>query len=474
MKNHKFNDRNSFAIVLFLVLLSNPAFTQTRNTVWLDGFRNTTSHGWGGVPNNFYDLRGYDFVDLIANNADSTAEYDLSLGIFGAATQVEPQLDGHDNVLGIAHDMGGLVLRDLANKDNTLSAMILNGVPNNGSAAINFATKSDGSGITLAQNLVEGVQAIQAGDDCSNCGLVATFQAWIDEIDNSKAVLGQMARNSSEINTLNQNPPDIPFAVLWGSMEVFSITSLMSSKHFAFSGVGVAFEDQFTKCYTERLSRDREDAKKAFFHSTIDNTVGFFGNVLNFVGGLLGDGVTPGDIIGSVGEFVNNAKDNIISQIEAERERDQELARILRCELANQYLATQWQLSLIAFGSFTTEEVTIGPDMSFCEQYCWDNLDPSPYTSPTHAQFGACVMDCMDNPGTPILTETVYVAEENDGLLTEGEQLLAGADYVYHLYDHNHFQETKLSSHSGSGTLNDALQELFDGTAGMAFEIPQQ
>jgi hypothetical protein len=465
MSTHKLYIRSTFIAITIFTFFITSVSSQTRSTIWLDGATNTTSHGWAGVPNQF--LLGYDFENLNMTNTDPNAEYDLNLGVFGAASQIEPQLDGHDNVLGIAHDMGGLVLRDLANKDNSLSAMILNGVPNQGSAAINFATEAQVGDKTRAQLMIDGVQNITAGDDCQDCELVEAFQTWIDEIAENSNVFDQMARGSVEINTLNANPPpeNVPFAILWGSVEELSISTLMSSWYFP--GTGDA--DHYTKCYTERLAKAKKDANTDFIISTIDNVIHFYGDYLEYIGAI--DIEEPFSIIAALGDFIKDAKDRITGQIEDVRERDQELAKILRCEVANQIMAIEWELALGEFGSVVTEEVEISPDIAYCEAQCWSQFEG---TTPTHAQFGACVYDCMNSDDTPVITETVYVGSASDGLLLEYEQKLDGAVAEYHLYEHNHFQETKLSSTSSVGTLNHALDELFSGSAGPAFTIPKQ
>lgn len=466
MNSYTIFTRHGFLTVVILAFFATSLTSQTRSTIWLDGFRNTTSHGWGGVPNVYYDLADYDFVAINRDNTNSNIDYDLNLGVFGAASQMEPQLDGHDNVLGIAHDMGGLVLRDLANKDNSLSAMILDGVPNQGAAALNFTTVADGNEgtRTRAQAIIDGAQDIIADDECENCNLIEAFKEWIDEIALNKEYLRQMRRNSEEVNTLNANPPDIPFVILWGSVEELSFSTLMSSYHSTGDNNG----DIYTDCYARTLAEEKKKYQEDLVLNTIDNVVDFYGSYLEYQGTVFSD---PLEIISAIGDFIKDAKDNITDQIEDVRDRDQELARILRCEAAVQIINVDWNYALNEFGSLATEEVVIGSDIVYCEQQCHEQFEG---TNPNHAQFGACVADCMNSDNTPVLTETVYVAAPSDGLLLENEQKLSGFVDEYHLHEHNHFQETKLSSNSGVGTLNHALDELFSGSAGPAFAIPKQ
>lgn len=464
---------------LALLLLPSWALGQ-RNTIWLDGIVPTTSKGWRGTPNAMRNFYQYDFVDLVATNASSSQAYSPILGVRDedtplsptAAMQMGPMLDNRDNVLGIAHDFGGLVLRELANSDNSLSAMILDGVPNQGSSAVKLAKSSDNpDDLSPAQLMVNNAKAIQKGQDCDDCDAIGIFETWINALStNSTDVFTQMATGSPQVNYLNNNPPAIPFAVLWGSVENLSLLSLMDSRTS-----NQPWSTPIENCAAKAMEEARADYETDLEILGLINTVsGLFGRAMSMIGNILGDGGTPspGTVLAEFGDWMIAERESIIEDLRAQREADQKLARILRCELSHQLLATEWQLGLFEYGTIEvgTEEVPLLPEASqaLCIQYCHGQFSGFPGLS----VFGDCVTDCTTNP--PTQTVTVYKPEENDGLLLKSEQMLAGAVFVYHLEEHNHFQETALSGQAAPGTLGHALQELFDGAAGAAFAVPKQ
>ncbi|RMG88373.1 MAG: hypothetical protein D6714_00845 [Bacteroidetes bacterium] len=400
------------------------------------------------------DIHNYDLFNVISLQGLPNSAYQPQLGVFGAGQNLETALSNtsFENILGIGHDYGGLVLRGMADGSNALTAVILDGVPNQGSNAIRFAIESEGTaGLSKAQAVIKGVQAIKGGDDCSDCQLVETFETWINELKANEAVFSQMTPNSDVIQTLNQTLPTVPYVILYGTKESFSITSLMSSFFFPNTGD----DDHFTRCYLETLQRERQDAKDAIVLETIDNTLGFFAGTLNLFKEILENG---GALTG-ITEHILSKKTEITDQIRAIQEKEKELARILRCELANQLLATEWQLALTENGPFLTEIVENVPTYNECLAQCeaegWEDF----------ALYFECIPNCQNN----VTTVEVLVLQENDGLLTQSEQLLEGAVAAYHLENSNHFQETKRSN----PVLMDHLQDIFDGAAGAAFVVPQ-
>ena len=445
-------------LLLFVFLFScfYKSHSQTRNTLWLDGL-STTSLGWGNTPNQLKDLENYDLFNVISLQGLPASVYQPQNGVFGAGDILSGNIGGYDNIIGFGHDYGGLVLRRMANGNNTLSAMVLNGVPNLGSNGISFAIESTGTnGLSEAQRIINGVQAIKSGENCEGCQLVETFEAWVNELKANEAIFSQMLPNSDVIHGLNQaqNMPQIPFVVFYGTKEDLSISSLMSSWYFPNTGDA----DYFSKCYTEELERQRANAEDVFTQNTINSTLGFFGGAIKFIGAIVKDSVpSPATVLTSISNFIASQKEVILNDIRAVKAKDEELARILRCEIANQLLATEWQLALAANGSFDTEEVEYVPTYSECYDYCesegWEDF---------YFDF-FCMPNCLNST----FTETVYVTDSNDGLLLQGEQLLGGAEKTYHLYETNHFQESNL----GHGVLLDHFQDLFDGGAGPAFII---
>ncbi|MEO1261609.1 MAG: hypothetical protein AAFZ15_22580 [Bacteroidota bacterium] len=437
------------------------SYAQERNTVWIRGV-SINSNGWEEVKSEMI-LRGYDFNDLM------NTSFDPSLGVVAAADQVEGMIGNEGDVLGIAHDYGGIVLRDLQLQDPSITAMILDGVPNQGSSGILGAIQNDGpNSLSRAQKLVQAVNLIREGDDCNNCGFIEAFESWIDEMEGAEDFLNDVQQGSPIIENLNSpaNLPSVPFAILWGSVDELSLTSLMSSRAFP------SDSDYFTECFTETLYRERQEAKDATVIATINNTQGFFGNLLSAAASIIpaaaADPTQVTGIIASIGSLLSDSRDRITNQIQAIKQENAELARILRCELSNQLLAAEWQLLLMSNSALEEVEVEVqifGDDYDECITQCgvdmaWGDWDMDL----------TCEEFCADEVeiGTEIIT--VFVADPNDGLLTRSEQQLDGAAAEpFHLIETNHFQETSRLK----DVVNDAFVDLFEGGAGAAFIVPK-
>ncbi|MCB9290272.1 MAG: hypothetical protein H6560_23385 [Lewinellaceae bacterium] len=447
-------NRIKFTALIAALLLVNAASAQ-RNTLWMRGV-SQTSHGWNGTEN-YFEYLGYDFQNYVFSNV-----YQPGLGVEAAADAVAESIENYDDLLGIAHDYGGLVMRDLQHKSDNVSAMVLVGTPNQGSSAIDFATiiEPNANG-TRAQILVDAIQDIKGGDRCDDCDLVGAFDSWITGLYGGREYLSDAGTGSEVLLDLNANMPTVPFAVMWGSVEDFSITRLMSSRAFPSDG------DYYTDCYADRLEMARQKAMKDFYYTTIRNTTGFLGGVLNFIGAV-SPSLDLDNLISRIGSFINSQRQNFITEFEAVRERDEELARILRCEFANQLLAAEWQIALLENSSLEETEVTINIPSEYDE--CMIGCA----TDMAWGDWGmnlTCEEFCAGLPDDETITATALVPELNDGLLTRSEQLLDGAVKTYHLEETNHFQESRAGL---KPVVSDAFEDLFEGSAGDAFRIPKQ
>ena len=451
----------ALSIIVSVCFLSTN-LAQERNTVWIRGL-SANSHGWIEMKTQMA-FEGYDFIDKMFS------DYAPAQGVAAAANQIDGFIGNATDVLGIAHDHGGIVLRQLELQNPQITGMILDGVPNQGSIGIHFATDNDIPGEpTTAQKIYLGVQSIKAGDNCNDCGFDDVFKSWIDEMSGPVAVpiFREIASGSSLIADLNSQTPGVPHAILYGTVDQFSLTSFMSSRSFP-SG-----NDYFTKCYTEALYRARQKAKEDYIRATINNTLGFFAEVFNLTGSIISQGnPNPGAILSAVGSYLNAQRSNIVGQIQAVQQKDAELARILRCELANQVLAAEWELRLQAnSASYTTAQVEVPCNGYGCEEFydCVDDckIDIAFGDKPLGYDCeGYCTQQLAGTTYTT--TITVLTGGKNDGLLTQGEQMLSGAAKVYHLEETDHFQETFRTQQP----VTQHLKELFDGSGGAAFVIP--
>ncbi len=452
---------------LFLLSILSFFFTQTlpaqtRNTVWLDG-TGANSEGWDGTITDMKVL-GYDFVNLVT--IGNGGNYQPGEGIAQAADILAADLD-EENILGIAHDIGGIILRLAQLQNPNISAMILDGVPNQGSLAIDFMVNTPAPGErTEAQRVIDGIQAIKAGQNCDDCQFVEQFELWVNDNFAAREILIDLSPNSQLIQELRspQNQPTVPFVVLWGSASD-PLTKFISNIVFPFSN-----SDPFTKCYTDFLRNARKKAKEQFYLSTIRNTEGFFKKVVNFLKDLIED--TPNildaaqDVIEFVKGFIDNHRNQILAEIQAIRDREEELARVLQCELANQSLSVEWLLALNqnTTPEQTTVEIPILEEYDACLTECGVDMAYGDWDLPyTCEEWCAPILD------QPTTTTVVSLYQPNDLLLTEFEQKLEGAAKVYHLVNTNHVQETD----SKVGVLADHLQDIFDGGAGAAFVIPK-
>ena len=441
-------------LLILAILQVDTAFAQ-RNTLWMNGV-SQTSNGWNASKTHLTYL-GYNFDNLLFSDV-----YEPGLGVQEAADILAGTYGDNNDLLGIAHDYGGLIMRDLQLKDDNISAMILVGVPNQGSSAIDFTTivqpNSDG---TRAQILVDAIQDIKGGDRCEDCDLVNAFDSWINGLYGGRTYLRDAQRESTLITHLTENMPTVPYVVMWGSVEEFSITRLLSSRAFPSDG------DYYSECYARRLEEARQEAKDAFILSTIRNTTGFLGGVLTFIANIA-PGISPSEWISRAGSFLTTQRQNVIAEIQAIKERNEELARILRCEFANQLLSAEWQLAMLENSASETNEIPV----SIPSEY--DNCLLECATDMAWGDWGmnmGCDEFCAGLSDNETTLVTVLVAEENDGFLTRSEQQLDGAAKTYHLEETNHFQESRSDI---KPVVSDAFEDLFEGGAGAAFVVPKQ
>jgi len=453
-------------LVLAVSLHAQNDSPETRNTLWLDGL-STTSKGWDETPRDLKNIYDWDLLNIISLGELPRSVYQPGLGTFDAADELASHLGEYENVLGIGHDFGGLVLRDMADGTNNLSAIVLCGVPNQGSKGIEMAIQSTGAdGESEAQWILEGVKQITDGYECENgCNLVDLFSPWINELKDNEDIFSEMLPNSDVISTLDQNPPQIPHAVFWGSVEEFSITSFLNSLYSPLDNV-----DQITQCYVDNLNAWKEEINDERREERWDAVFGLFNDIKGGIRDLFeGDIDDPWSVFDP---FVAGIVGGVKDWLNSNKEFDDEMERGFRCETANQLLAIDWQLNLMEAGSVETEEVLVGQEYSTnCPEDCAQTVGYSDWTA-----YRQCILDCRNNADQSPLYQTVYITEENDGLLNKSEQLLAGEDFEYHLFETNHFQETDLRHKPAehlAPLLPQAFEDLFDGNAGTAFIVPK-
>lgn len=456
-------------ITLLLTALWTVATAQPRETLWLRGI-NVTSHGWEQTQAR---LRGqlpadtkYDFVDLVSDNAiggGPAVPYLPELGIEGAAqTLTEYAIGNATDVLGFGHDSGGITLRQLAAGANSggLSAMILVGTPNQGSALYRNGSFTVGQNVpSELELLVQRAKSISSSFDCEDCELMDKYEAWVTDIRETANLYTELGDNSNLISELNAQSPSIPHAILYGTTENFSIASLIDSRTSS-----VSF-NSYEDCYATQLAEAREELGENKAILALNRNGGFLNRILSFMGDL---SVTNPNPFIAIRNFIESQKNQIISNIREIDNINDEQERIMRCELANQWLAVEWELKL-SESSLTVAEVdvTTNPNLQSCLLDCANDIAFGEVSSDTD-----CSVECAEFQGQQT-TSTIeaFVAEENDGILTKSEQQLDGAAGTYHLANTNHFEENLINS---APDLRPALEDLFAGNAGAAFVVPEQ
>ncbi len=450
----------NYILVSAIVTLGLSVFGQERNTLWLEGAGASSSLDWDNTVRELE--KDYDLFRVISLDGLPQTAYPLE----GNVEEETVTLDDHirnddrrdyDNILGIGHDFGGIVLRNLEKHNENLTAMILDGTPNQGSEFVEWAIKDGANGRSKAERVIEDVNRIKRGDSCDDCDVVGAFEDWIRDLKNGEDQYTDLTPNSPIMNDLNQNPPQIPFAIFWGSKPDVTFTELLSNYGFTFTGD----QDQFTSCYESAQSRAREQARYKYL-TAISKAGNLFTDVLDFAGALEGD-ISAGDFFSALATFISESRQDIIDILDARRELDLELDRLIRCELANQLLSIEWLLALQ-----NGEEPVIliegdNPSEAQCFDYCRDDCDDDQTTR----CFDNCMLSCLNGQSPLGGQRYVPLYKESDGVLLREEQLLSGSVHDYHLSNTNHFQETN----PNHGALLDHFQDLFDGNKGPEFMV---
>lgn len=448
--------------LLCLLLANSPAAAQ-RNTIWVDG-SSQTSRGWGSLKQSM-GWRGYEFNDL----KETSSQYAAMVGgALSLSDYIGGRIDMHqaENVLGIAHGFGGISLRYAQHENPGIEAMILCGVPNQGSAAMRYATVSSDDQTALLQ-MVEATESIIGGDNCRDCGLVNLFKGWAESLE--RDFLSDVNDDSDVIANINQEGmlPTVPYLVLYGTVNDFALSRMLDSRSW------LDDEPRLSKCYSDRIEEERKRLNTNAINALIRNNGNFFANALRYIGSvvLAAANPTPDMIASGLATLISGERDAIIQSIQSELESELELARMLRCQLSVQVLEAQWHLAMLdgdfeATGQFWVNTAT-QQDIEECIEDC-DLEFPQDIDPNSHHH---CLTYCnhhLSGSWTPLYT---FTAEGTNGLLRASEQQLDGpflASPAIHLPNTNHFQQT----YGGHTVLVEAFESIFQGNMGAAFIVP--
>lgn len=455
--NLKFFGKSHFLSLLITLALCSSLQAQQRDVLWIGGLQ--PSHT---VFRASKDKFANDFqinTVLVGQN------YFPEQGVDAAVAALNPLVNNSSNVLGVAHDYSGIILRKLQLENPNISAMILNGVPNQGSSVIGYATDNDGNpaNLTNMEQLINKVNNIKQGDACEDCNIVGAFSSFMMELENLRDPLLYVTPDG-QVKDLAQ--PTVPTAVLWGDAEMGAtelfLASLMSSWSDPLPLSASNKYGLYGQCIIDRRLRAREAAKTEFQIALVSSTSNFFSNLLKAVGNFINfENPSPGNVVSFVGDWISINTAATVSQIEVERKKNDELARLLRCEMANQVLAARY-ITMLTNNTLTVGETQV-PDPQAVMACYMDCL----------AQEEATSQYCNDLCDPQFIGQQTIPAMEfapNDGLYTKEEQLLDGATVSIRLAGVNHFDEPK-HLHP---TVRQAYEDLFNGNAGPAFAIPPQ
>lgn len=453
--------RNFFVLMLcfFCKLIAMSAQGNARDILWITGPSPSSPSSWTKAK----------FQAQAANykfNAVNIFPYEfspLSNSVPNWAGELNTRLSNQNNsdVLGIGHDAGGLVLRYMSQLQSSanLSAMILDGTPNQGGEIFRKLTRDPQSPSleSEAQRLVKDALAYRTlAQNCNGCQTINRTQDFVSQFalsNVSEYYRNNLMPGSPTIEGLQT--PTIPYAVIWGNeTEDMPLTRLMSS----WGNAGVTGADNgFVDCLSNELIQRYVTADQKFVVSTLRVIAQLSGAISKL------KATQPQSAAGVIESLLNAAA----NQLQATFDLLNEHREIVECELVHVALNARWNLMLGSY-QVKTESVEV-PNCSVflnCED-CWNQ-----YSIDGDDQvLGYCLSVCGQEEcdGTTIVTNSYLVPEPSDVLLTKTEQLLTGAEKTYEAVGCNHLQEPFWEY----APIRDAFTDLFNGGAGAAFVVPK-
>ncbi len=454
-------------LLLHISLISNLAFAQQRNVLTVDGMIpcSPVSTFYGlinlakQVPNNY----------KINHLKQATFNYDPSKGVAVSANGLNDALKNQDavNILGIAHDYGGIVLKNMNNP--AITAMILDGVPNNGSELIKKIITKQGGGSAFGLKVFSDLKAWSGAENCATCNFEGTLDAFIKEIQANATAWKDIDPDSPFVGT----KPTVPYAILWGNIERLGLSSLLSS---AAASSTTTANNFIGSCINEKLIEENSKLKRKKNRAILDAIFTTASNLKSLLSPIKVTTTTntttntkETSISGISSDAVKNLITSLVKDIDEISKVDKEIKNLLKCEVYLQAMNAQWDLLVSGNQKkvVTLTTTIIGDPAAF--QDCLSNCsDPDPQVQ------GWCINNCYLNYNgssdeTIIINTYVSITRPHDGLLTDIEQKLDGAAKTYELPSVNHLQEPDWEQKP----VNAAFIDLFEGNAGIAFKVPK-
>ena len=445
--------KKQFLFLIISILLSVMAMAQQRETFWLRGGV-STSASWTKTKfdaqaegYNFTEVNDHPYTDGISSNT-----------IVEWASFFNQRLvdNNHNDVLGIGHDAGGLILRymDMNQQSTRLSAMILVGVPNQGGGMFENLLSADPPAPSPAQVMLNSLISLRTqSQNCSGCQTMERAQAWINtfSIPGLHNYYSQMKPNGPTIT--NMTAPSIPFAVIWGNEDddARTLTRIMNSYHNTGTGLN-GVDTEFIDCMEQEIRQRLIAAGQQFYLGT-----------LTAIGQLAGASAKVNVLNpASAGAVIQGQINALVTALSAAFNLHKEIREMMECKLIHEALNAKWNLML---SPYEIVEETVTVEECDCAAECDDEPDPQ--------VLAWCYQNCIIYGCTPVVstqTFTYAVYQPHDGLLTRDEQLLEGAAVQpYEAKGCNHLQEQYWSY----DPVKSAFTDLFNGGAGAAFVVPK-
>lgn len=423
---------------------------QNRNILWLFG-PSLTSAQWTNATLSAQAAQ-YDFNSVNITPYDNNT---VANNIPDWATFFNTKLnDGnHTDVLGIGHDAAGLIIRymDMAQQNGRLSAMILDGTPNQGGNIFNKLLPVDQVSQSDVQKMINKMLNLKTqAQNCNGCQMIQATQSWVNYFtgQEAKSYYQQLKPTNSVITNLGT--PGIPYAVIWGNEDDDALTLTRMINSWYNSGL-FGEDNEYIDCYKSEIAQRLQDANQQF-------ALGLMQSIAQYAGAAGKLNITNPASIGSVIEAELNA---LLTALRTTFALNKELREIAECELIHQAMNAQWNLMVSPYGE--VQETVETPCLP-CEQ-CEVEEDPQ-------AQgwcWSQCIYGCDPVTQTYPQPYTYFTYEPHDGLLRKSEQLLAGAAKTYEAKGVNHLQEQFWEY----APIGNAFQDLFNGGAGAAFVVPK-
>jgi hypothetical protein len=413
---------------------------EPRYIMFCDGSVTATSLGWRPFRDRM-DAAGYNYHfspwinvfhydDALEQGVPALSEYLNNRIIDGNAS----------NVFGISHCIGGLGLRLTQNVNSEISAMVLNGVPNQGSKMMTNLTRAAGSQPSAVERMVQGVEELTKADNCQDCGATKRFSDWVTLFRQDNSFL----RYAADEGFADYGIPSAPYIIMYGLIPVsdFSVARMLDSA--LPNNLSI-----YSQCQEERrrLEIQFDNHKKQL--ETVRSTNNWLTILLSGAAGvfkLLKDKPDIGDALKAISDAVKASAAERMRVIERNFANDQETARRLRCILAQQLLEAEWLL-LMSGDLQEIEEEVIEIDYYGYYQclYACENDPQYQIGNDIFICIGDCYTDFINNGNTVTYTYYVYTPEPSDGLYTQSEMTLDGGpkrgeDIIFQNVDH--FQET--------------------------------